>query len=221
MESTKTAAFFDFDKTLIELDSGTLGLKWLKDHGMLPLVYILKMLFVKALYDRHLASEEQMAKTAITFYKKRRLDDFAKDAGDFYNLYLKPHLAPNIVRRVQEHKKSGHVLILISGSVRYWLRPAVADMGFDHLLCTDLEEDEKGLLTGRAKDLICVGHNKRTLALELAEREKIDLKNSYAYGNHQADVPLLELVGNPHAVEPTEPLRKISTDRSWPILTFK
>ena len=49
----------------------------------------------------------------------------------------------------------------------------------------------------------------------------IDLKRSYAYGNHQADLPLLESVGYPHAVEPSKPLLKVATAKNWPILAYR
>jgi phosphoserine phosphatase len=97
----------------------------------------------------------------------------------------------------------------------------VEDIGFDHLLCTDLEIGEDGLLTGRALGPLCIDRTKRTLAIQLAKSHNIDLLRSYAYGNHQSDIPLLELVGNPFAVEPTRPLRKVAMQRNWPILGFK
>lgn len=44
---------------------------------------------------------------------------------------------------------------------------------------------------------------------------------SYAYGNHPADLPLLETVGHPHVVEPTRALAKIAAQRAWPVLSFR
>ena len=78
-----------------------------------------------------------------------------------------------------------------------------------------------GQLTGRAKGPICLNSNKRILAEMLACRVNIDLASSYAYGNHQSDLPLLDLIGNPYAVEPTEPLRRAALANKWPILTYR
>jgi phosphoserine phosphatase len=88
-------------------------------------------------------------------------------------------------------------------------------------LCTDLEQGADGLLTGKPKGPLCLDTTKRHLATELAQRTGIDLKRSYAYGNHQADLPLLESVGYPHAVEPSSILRKIAVKRNWPILAYR
>ncbi len=101
------------------------------------------------------------------------------------------------------------------------LEPVADDLGFDHLMCTALEIGGDGLLTGRVKGLICLNSNKRLLAEMLARKVDIDLASSYAYGNHQSDLPLLNLIGNPHAVEPTGPLRKVALANKWPILTYR
>jgi HAD superfamily hydrolase (TIGR01490 family) len=215
------AAFFDFDETLLDVESGRLGIQWLWDRRLIPIGYILKILAANFLYQRRLLSDERMVKIMLTFYRKKRLADFQNGAVNFYKTYLKPHLAPGILTRVHFHKMKGHLLVLISGSVRYLLEPVVEDLEFDHLLCTDLEVDQNGLMTGKPADLVCVDHNKKVLTLKLAQQLELDLQKSYAYGNHHSDLPLLETVGNPHVVEPNSILEKIAHQRSWPILGYR
>jgi phosphoserine phosphatase len=182
------AAFFDFDETLLDVESGRLGIQWLWDRRLVPFGYILKILGANFLYQRRLLSDERMVKIMLTFYRKKRLADFQKGADNFYKTYLKPHLA---------------------------------DLEFDHLLCTDLEVDKNGLMTGKPAGLVCVDHHKKVLTLKLAQQLELDLQKSYAYGNHHSDVPLLETVGNPHVVEPNSILEKIAHQRSWPILGYR
>jgi HAD superfamily hydrolase (TIGR01490 family) len=215
------AAFFDFDETLLEVESGRLGIQWLWDRRLVPFGYILKILVANFFYQRRLLSDERMVKIMLTFYKKKRLTDFQKGSENFYKAYLKPRLAPGILTRVHFHKNEGHLLVLISGSVRYLLEPVIRDLEFDHLLCTDLEVGKNGLMTGKPEGLVCVDQNKKKLTLKLAEKLGLDLEKSYAYGNHQSDLPLLETVGNPHVVEPTADLEKVAQQRSWPVLTFR
>jgi len=219
--NSQIAAFFDFDETLLQVASGRLGIQWLWDRRMVPLGYILKIQAAYFFYHLRLLSDERMVRILLTFYKKKQLTDFEKGAENFYLEYLKPHLAPRILSRVHSHKNEGHLLVLISGSVRYLLEPVIRDLEFDHLLCTDLEVGQDGLMTGKPKGLVCVEQNKRKLTLKLAENIGLDLENSYAYGNHQSDLPLLEIVGHPHVVEPTHILKKVARQRSWPILTFR
>lgn len=218
---SRIAAFFDFDKTLLEVESGRLGIQWLWDRRMVPVGYILKIQVANFFYQRQMLSDERMVRILLTFYKNRRFLDFQNGAQDFYREYLMPHLAPRILSRVRFHKNEGHLLVLISGSVRYLLEPVVRDLEFDYLLCTDLEVDPEGFMTGKPKGLVCVDQNKKKLTLKLAQNIGLDLDNSYAYGNHQSDLPLLEIVGHPHVVEPTHILKKVAHQKSWPILTFR
>lgn len=215
------AAFFDFDQTLLEVESGRLGIQWLWDRRMVPIGYILKILMGSFFYKRQLLSDESMVRMMLTFYRNKRLPDFQKGAENFYQTYLKPHLAPGILKRVHFHKAKGHLLVLISGSVRYMLEPVAKDLEFDHLLCTDLEVGKNGLMTGKPEGLVCVDQNKKTLTLKLAEKIGLDLEKSFAYGNHHSDLPLLETVGNPYVVAPNNILEKIAHQRSWPVLGYK
>ena len=219
--SSHIAAFFDFDKTLLDTESSRLGFRYLWERRMISIGFLLKVITVNFFYQRHWISDEKMAKILIRFYRNKRLEDFQKGSSAFYHQQLKPHLAPNILARARRHRKEGHVLVLISGSVRYLLKPVVEDLDFDHLVCTDLETGQNGMLTGKPKGAVCLDSNKRMFAKKLAENEHIDLNSSYAYGNHQADLPLLKLVGHPHVVEPTEPLKRVALERNWPILTFR
>jgi HAD superfamily hydrolase (TIGR01490 family) len=221
MSPSNIGAFFDFDETLLDIESSRLGFHYLWERRLVSFGFILKVLTLNFFYKRHWLSDEKMAMMLIRFYRNRLLEDFQQGAAAFYQDHLKPHLAPNIHARVNEHRRQGHRLILISGSVRYMLEPVAEDLRFDHLLCTDLEIGDDGLLTGRAKGPICLNSNKRILAEMLARKVNIDLASSYAYGNHQSDLSLLELIGHPHVVEPTDPLKKVALAKKWPILTYR
>ncbi len=221
MTATAIAAFFDFDQTLLEVESGHMGIRMLQEQKRLPLGYFLKVWIANLFYQRQLLSEAGMARVLLTYYRRRRLAEFEATAEDFYRIYLKPHLAPRIMGRLEDHRREGHWLVLISGSVRYMLDPVVRDLRFDRLFCTDLEIGHRGLLTGRSKGPICVDKAKEDYARKFAVEENIDLAASYAYGNHPADLPMLEAVGHPHVVEPTRALARIAARRSWPVLSFR
>jgi putative phosphoserine phosphatase/1-acylglycerol-3-phosphate O-acyltransferase len=93
---------------------------------------------------------------------------------------------------------------------------------FHHLLCTDLETGTRTACSQAAlPGPVCIDSYKKVGAEKLARTAGIDLDASYAYGNHQSDIPLLETVGNPVAVEPTPLLRKTARAKGWPILTYR
>jgi HAD superfamily hydrolase (TIGR01490 family) len=216
----KTGAFFDFDKTLLMVESAKPGLKYLYKRKEVSSAYLLLVIIANFFYKYHLFSDEKMANLLLRLYQGKCLSDFQAGAAQFYIDHIRPLLAPNILSRLNVHKEKGHSLILVSASVRYYLEEVVQDLGFDHLLCTDLEESPDGLLTGRAKGPVCIDLQKKIQSEQLAKEQGIDLEASYAYGNHHSDIPLLEIVGHPFAVEPTRPLKKTAIKNNWPILRF-
>jgi len=215
-----TGAFFDFDRTIISVESPRLGIRYLWDHGYIRIPYLIKIMAANILYQHNVISDEIMARVLISFYRNKPLSPFKDGSPHYYEEVIKPHLAPNIVSRVKMHKDSGHILVLISASLRYLLEPVVQDLGFHHLICTELEVGPDGLLTGRSKGHICTDRHKRDYAKQMADEFNIDLQSSFAYGDHHADIPLLELVAHPYAVEPTVQLRKLALEREWPILCY-
>lgn len=221
MTNSNIAAFFDFDETLLETESSRLGFKYLWGRRLVSASFLAKVIVANFFYKRHLISDETIAAIMLKFYRNKPLAEFQKGAGAFYQEHLKPHLAPNILKKVKQHHQEGHLLVLISGSIRYMLEPVADDLGFHHLLCTDLEVGPNGLLSGRPRGPLCLDSTKRLLAIELAKDANIDLASSYAYGNHQADLPLLESVGYPHVVEPTAPLKSVAIEKCWPVLTYR
>jgi HAD superfamily hydrolase (TIGR01490 family) len=221
MDARPIGAFFDFDRTLIDVESPKLGIRYLWDRGQISLLYVLKIMAANVFYQHNLISDESMARILISFYRNKPMAPFEAGSQEYYREVIRPHLAPNIVAKVHDHKDKDHILVLISAGLRYLLKPVAQDLGFDHLICTELEIKPDGTLTGNTRGPICTDSQKRTYASELALKLNMDLASSFAYGDHHADIPLLELVGHPHAVEPTEQLRKVALERGWPILSFR
>ena len=74
--NSQIAAFFDFDETLLEVESARLGIQWLRDRRLIPVGYIFKVLVANFFYKRRLLSDERIVKIMLTYYKKKRLADF-------------------------------------------------------------------------------------------------------------------------------------------------
>ena len=221
MPDKPIAAFFDFDKTLLDIESSRLGIQYLRELGMVSIGFVLKVMVANFLYARHWLSDEQMASVLLKIYRGRRLADFRAGAADFYTSVLKPHLAPRILKRLRWHQSQNHLTVLVSGSLRYMLEPVAAANNIAHLLCSDLEEGPDGRLTGKLSGPLCMGDHKRYLVKHLSKEIGIDLNASYAYGDHHSDLPLLELVGFPHAVVPNSRLMRIARENNWPILAYR
>jgi len=212
------AAFFDFDETLLAIDSASAGFKVLKEGGYLSRGFMLKMMVILILFRLGLVGDQRVASTFLTFYRGRRLEPFIDSAPEFFQSHLKPNYAPGVIEKLRWHQSQGHLTVLLTGSIAYYLTPVMEDLGIDHLLCTYLEVGDDGILTGRSQGPVCVGDNKVKQALDLAEALSIDLSRSYAYGNSHLDIPILEAVGHPVMVNPSKALLKHGEDQQWETL---
>lgn len=221
----KTAAFFDFDGTMLTTHTAHIMQRCLRDAGArhfagrrLSILFLVRMLACRLLRRAGLVSETRLAEVLISFYRGRSVNAVEKWSAGFYNDYVKPEFSRVVLDIINYHRKKGHVLVIVSGQVRTVLNHAAADLGFDHVICSDLEVDRAGRFTGRAAGTICVDSNKSELARAFAEENSIDLESSFSYGNNEADEPILDLVGNPVAVEPTKRLEVIARERGWRIV---
>lgn len=120
---------------------------------------------------------------------------------------------------VAAHQRMGHTLVIASSATRAQVGPLARDLDFDHVLCTEIGVRD-GRITGEVEGPILWGPGKAAAVSEIAVRESIDLERSYGYANGDEDVPFLELVGHPRALNPGSDLARIARDRSWPIRRF-
>ncbi len=215
MSQKKIAAFFDFDRTLITVESAELGFKWAWEERQVSLPYILRVYITAKLYQRDLVSMRTMTELCMRYYVGREMQPLIDGSPKFYEEWLKPHLSKAMLAKMEEHKKAGHALVLLTASLDYLMRPVFEDLGFDHLLSTTLEIDETGRGTGGTVGPVLLGDQKRRAAQKLADKEGYDLALSYAYADHHSDIPLFEAVGHPVVVRPTRPLQKVAKARHW------
>jgi putative phosphoserine phosphatase/1-acylglycerol-3-phosphate O-acyltransferase len=96
--------------------------------------------------------------------------------------------------------------------------PAAEDLGFHHVLCSRFEVAD-GLFTGKVTEF-CWGEGKVAAAEKLADQLGVDVDQSFAYSDGHEDIPLLDWVGNPRAVNPTAKLTATARRQKWPILRF-
>jgi phosphoserine phosphatase len=98
------------------------------------------------------------------------------------------------------------------------VEPIGAMLGVDHVIATTLVVDD-GRYTGDV-DFYAYGPNKAVAMRALAEERGYDLSASYAYSDSETDVPMLEAVGHPYAVNPDKALRRLADENGWPVLVF-
>jgi len=216
----RTGALFDLDKTLLDTSSGQLYALFLYRRGEMSRAQILRVgwwallsrlgiLDMATVIPRLLAEAVGDDEAAM-----RRLADrwFVED--------VMPHIAAEGERRVAEHKEQGHVVAIVSASTQYVVEPMATYLGIEgQYVCTHLESED-GRLTGRVVPPICYGQGKVVWAERFAAEYDVDLGASFFYSDSISDLPLLERVGVPVAVNPDPRLRRLAQRRGWEIERF-
>jgi len=123
------------------------------------------------------------------------------------------------VERIRWHRAEGHLVVLLTGTLDFLGEPLRAYLGADRMLAAR-PQVRQGRLTGRLAEAHPYGERKHELLLHLAQEEGLDLRNSYAYADHHSDVPFLETVGHPVAVNPDRRLARIARQRGWTVEQF-
>jgi len=140
-------------------------------------------------------------------------------AAECFRLSIKPRVSPAGRRQVDEHRRRGHLVVLVTGTLMPLAEQMRRELGADTALAATLAE-KGGALMGTLANRRPYGAEKARLARDMAQEHGLDLGRCFAYGDHHSDVDLLGLVGNPRAVNPSPGLRLTALRRGWPVLNF-
>jgi alcohol-forming fatty acyl-CoA reductase len=121
---------------------------------------------------------------------------------------------PDALACLRRHKQMGHRVVLLSGALDFLLDP-LRDLA-DDVLCASLAEEE-GVYTGELSGAPVAGEARARMLASYARKRGVDLHRSYAYADSISDLPMLEAVGNPVAVNPDRRLAAAAKDRGWQI----
>lgn len=130
------------------------------------------------------------------------------------------HLYPEAWRLIRAHEAAGHTVVLVSSLTRFQVLPAAAELGVANVLYTTLAVGD-GKLTGQVAGEPLRRSAKAAAVARFADSRGIDLRASYGYADTVADLPLLQLVGRPTAVNPHRSLALRAGQRGWPVLAFR
>lgn len=140
-------------------------------------------------------------------------------ADSIWEHRIRPRLWPETVALANEHLAQGHQVWLVSATPTEVGELIARHLGLTGALGTRVEAVD-GVYTGRLLGEFLHAEKKATAARELAERMNADLDASWAYSDSRNDIPLLELVGNPVAVNPDAALTRYAAEKNWPTMRF-
>ena len=217
----KAAAFFDLDKTLIEGSSA--------------------IDFARASYKRGLMSRRELAKglwanlrfrldgstdSGTDALRARILDaiagvrvvDLMRLGPDVFATLL-PRVYPEMLQEAWEHQDAGRPIYIVTAASQEIAESLAGVLGFDGGLGTR-SEIKDGVYTGRPDGPLTYREGKPVAMRELAEREGIDLSESYAYSDSESDLPMLRAVGHPVVVNPDAELARVAREQGWRVIRF-
>src|SRR5205085_10935931 len=133
---------------------------------------------------------------------------------------LTPIIYAEALELIEEHRLAGRKTVIVSSSPIETVEPIGEHLGVDDVIATRARLDAEGRYTGEL-EFYAYGPHKAEAIREMAVAEGLDLAGSYAYSDSISDLPLLELVGNPVAVNPDRELTRVAREREWDVRYFQ
>ena len=215
------AAFFDLDRTLIRRSSALALAGSFQERGLIGRTQLAKAAAWQILFAARGAGAETVRKAAeegLMLLKDLEVDEMRALVSEAMEPALKPLVFREPLDLVARHRERGERVYIVSAALQEIVDALAQELGFDGAVGSICEVVD-GRYTGRSLRA-CHGPGKAEAVRELAVAKGIELARSTAYSDSHTDLPFLETVGNPVAVNPDRELRRIARDRGWPILAF-
>ena len=214
-------AIFDLDNTLLGDDSDYLWGQFLVERGLVDGEFYERE--NRRFYDAYRAGTLDIHEflafmlRPLTEHPPARLLDWR---ARFLAEKIKPIILPKAVAPLERHRAAADTLLIITATNRFITEPIAARLNVPNLLATEIECID-GRYTGRALGTPCFQHGKvERLRAWLADTGH-DLADSWFYTDSRNDLPLLDQVAHPVAVDPDEALARHAAARGWPIISLR
>ena len=213
------AAFFDMDLTLLRVNSGSRWVKYLRRRGEIGLPMLLRSGFWLLQYRLSLLNMEAVAAMLAADMAGDAEDEMRVKVGEFYQSEIRDTISPLAREALEQHRDEGDSIVLLTSATPYVAEPLAAELAIPHVLCTRLAV-ENGRFSGSLLPPTCYGVGKVHHAERFAEAHGIDLAQSSFYTDSYSDLPMLQRVGRPVAVNPDRRLSRYARRQGWPIRSW-
>lgn len=146
-------------------------------------------------------------------YDKAPVDQIDEDVAEMFSQLILAKSFPAAIRRVREHRALGHRTVLITGALDFVVKP-LAPL-FDDIVAASLSVGPDGRYTGELEAVPPTGETRAQALFDYADANDIDLRESVAYADSTSDLPMLDVVGFPVAVNPETRLSALARKRGW------
>jgi HAD superfamily hydrolase (TIGR01490 family) len=212
--------FSDIDNTVV-FGASVYHFGWeAYSQGLITWRDVVPALFDQRHFIRSGENEERMANTrerALALVKGQTVDDFIRVAKATWETRMRKRLFPEVVGLLTEHRRLGHEVFLASASPRELVEVMAEGLGLTGGIGTELHVTDR-VFTGDFDGPLLHGEHKAEAVFSMATSLGVDRDKLVAYSDSIADLPLLEGVAFPVAVNPDRRLHHIAKDRDWPII---
>ena len=214
-------AIFDLDETLIDGDCASLWsaqmarLGWVDGESFLRQDAELMALYAEG----QLAMEDYMA-FSLSPLVGRSIEEIAFVVEPFVEEVIEPLLYSDATRCLANHRAAGDRVLVISASAHFLVSAIAARLGIAEVLAIDLEQ-RHGCYSGRTQGVLTYREGKVSRLLEWLQQHGECLDGAYFYSDSRNDLPLLQLVSQPRAVNPDSVLRRHAEQAGWPVLSWR
>jgi HAD superfamily hydrolase (TIGR01490 family) len=216
-------ALFDLDHTLIPFDSGSLFTRFLIERGALPAAFEAQYLEHCRAYAAgtvDMVAMHRFTVGALAVHEPARLAGWLQE----FRAEAAPRVPASAHALVQQHREQGHTCVLVTATSRLVSQAFGTLLGFEHVLATEPARDGAGRVTGEVLGVPCFREHKLTHLqawLDAQGHAAGTPARSWFYSDSHNDLPLLQWVSNPVAVNPDARLAALAHKRGWPVLRIE
>lgn len=214
-------ALFDLDNTLLAGDSDYLWGCFLVDKGLVK-----KQLYEEAneRFYREYAEGKLDIHEFLNFALQPLASNDAELLKSLHQEFMEKHIKPIMTQRGKEliakHNREGDHTVIITATNSFVTTPIAQAFGVNDLIATEPEIID-GRYTGKVAGTPCFQQGKIERLHAWLDGTNINFDNSWFYSDSHNDLPLLEEVAHPVAVDPDDQLRAIASERGWQIVSFR
>jgi HAD superfamily hydrolase (TIGR01490 family) len=220
----RAGAFFDVDNTLMRGASIYYFARGLAARKMFGARDMAKMVIGQLLFRVRGAENadhiDAARQAALAFVAGHKVSDISALGEEIYDDTMADRVWEGSRELTQTHLDAGQRVWLVTATPVELAEILARRLGLTGALGT-VAETADGVYTGRLVGGLLHGSAKAAAVKALAEREGLDLARSSAYSDSVNDLPMLELVGHPNAVNPDGQLRALAKERGWPVHDFR
>ena len=210
-------AFFDLDETILSVNSANYLVKESRERGMMTKRQFRQAVRYSLLYKFKLSKATRIIYKMLAWLKGLSRAELDTMCQEVYDRTLFDLIRPEIIKEIDGHRQNNAAIVLLSSATTFACLPVVRHLKMDDVICSHME-DVDGILTGKPKDKIVFGEEKKHKLIEYCETEGYKVEDAYYYGDAFSDLHLLEAVGHPVSFSPETPLTKVAVKSGCIIL---